>query len=158
SKIALTTVATRSWETSPTPPLWCSRKARVAEAPESAAVGDCCAVLIADSSPVLVISVLAQDRDVVVVDQVRCRPAVEVVFGHALLGEASHGIGLPRLLHGEELFQAHALVVARVVALVEFVAPAEFAADGVPDQLHQLDPFHGVVAVRTAHVLVEVGA
>ena len=35
---------------------------------------------------------------------------------------------------------------------------AKFAADGVPEQLHQLDPLLGVVAAGAADVLVEVRA
>src|SRR6185295_8687405 len=39
-------------------------------------------------------SLLQHDADVVRIDQVRHRPAVEIVFSHALLGEAAKLLGL----------------------------------------------------------------
>ena len=45
-----------------------------------------------------------------------------------------------------------------IIDLVEFVPSTKFRADGVPEQLHQLDPLFGIIATRAANVLVEVGA
>src|SRR6185369_1192642 len=44
------------------------------------------------------------------------------------------------------------------VDFVELVAGAELSADGVPQQLHQLDPVLGIDAATAADVAVEVGA
>ena len=67
------------------------------------------------------------------VDEVGDGPAVQVVFGHALLGEAGHGIGQAGLLRGEQEFRPDVFMVSGVVALVEFVPAAELGADRVPE-------------------------
>src|SRR6185503_2464724 len=56
-------------------------------------------------------SLLHHDVNVVGIDQVRHRPAVQVVFGHALLGEAAEFLGLPHHLGGHDDFGPNVLVV-----------------------------------------------
>src|SRR5262245_11680414 len=73
------------------------------------------------------------------VDQVLRLPAVDVVLGHAALGELLPAIVLPRGQGTEQRVAPDLLVAARVVDLVELVAAAELAADRVPQELHELD-------------------
>ena len=71
-----------------------------------------------------------------------------------MLGEAHHlieGSGATRV---EEGLEADHLVAAGVVPLVELVSAAEFRADRVPKQLHDLDPLLVLDAVRTADILL----
>src|SRR5262245_33153129 len=66
-------------------------------------------------------------------------PALLVVFGETLVGEANHavkGTGAARI---PERLDADILVVAGVVHLVELVAAAELRADRIPQQLEHLD-------------------
>src|SRR5205085_4952744 len=44
-----------------------------------------------------------------------------------------------------------------IIDLIELVAATKFRTDGIPQQLHQLDAVFGVVAVRAAHILLQVG-
>src|SRR5205085_11763922 len=97
-----------------------------------------------------------QGADVVGVDEVGHGPAVEVVFVHALLGEALVAVSLTAGGGGEQDLHADVLVVAAVVALVELVAAAELAADGVPEQLHELHALDRLDPVRAADVAIEV--
>src|SRR5262249_43770734 len=78
--------------------------------------------------------------------EVLCRPPVEVVLRHARLRELLPAVVLARGQRAEERVAADLLVAARVVDLVELVAAAELGADRVPQELHQLDPAHGVDA------------
>src|SRR4051794_41238801 len=69
---------------------------------------------------------------VVGIDQIGHRPAGEVVFGHALVGE---GLPLRRLTVGigpEDREAADFLVAAGIVDLIEFVPSPELATDRVP--------------------------
>src|ERR1700734_805087 len=75
---------------------------------------------------------LANQRNIAAVLIGRALPAILVVIGHARFRERFHLLELPgelRLLQRED---AHQLVAARIVHLVELMAGAEFAADGVP--------------------------
>src|SRR4051812_11319686 len=157
ARTARATALTRSGGTAPAP-RYCSlvRKDSVALAPEPAAVGDGWVAVMAPPGGWL--SATGEEGDVVVADEVRHRPAVQVVLGQAGLGEPLHGIGLALRLRGEEQLGADVLVVAGVVALVQLVPAAELGADGVPQGLHDLDPVDRVDAVGAADVLVEVGA
>ena len=87
-------------------------------------------------------AVLHHHADVVRIDQIRHRPAVQIVFGHALLGEAFVFGRLAHHVGHHQSFKADALVIAEVIALVELVPAAELGAHRVPHQLHQLDAVH----------------
>src|SRR3989442_15105903 len=70
-------------------------------------------------------------------------PAIKVVIGEALLDELDALIEhatAPRKVHGVD---ADLLGVPGVVAFVELMAATEFRADGIPDQLDQLDSLLG---------------
>src|SRR5471032_3091381 len=86
------------------------------------------------------------------------RPAVEIVFGHALLGEALEAGGVARRLGAEQAIAPNLLGRAGIIDLVELVAAAEFGADRVPQQLEQLDPLLGRIAGGAAQIFVELGA
>src|SRR5439155_5279855 len=103
-------------------------------------------------------ALLEEEVDVLRRDQVGHRPAVEVVLGHALLGEAPERLRLAARLGHVQGDDADGLRPARVVALVQLVPPAELGPHGVPEELHQLDALDGAGAVGAAQVLVEVGA
>src|SRR3984893_13955471 len=75
---------------------------------------------------------LAQRADVVRVDKIGYGPAVEVVFGHALVGKALPPLVWPRADRRAQGVDANFLMAAGVVDLVELVAGAELAADRVP--------------------------
>src|SRR5581483_139083 len=92
------------------------------------------------------------------IEQVRHGPAVEVVFGHALLGEALEAGGVAGGVGAEQGGTAELLRRAAIVDLVELVAAAELAGDGIPEELHQLHPRLAGIAVRAAHIAVEIGA
>ena len=79
-------------------------------------------------------------------------PAILVVFGHARIRQRLHAFEGARPLRMLEREQAHELVAARVVHLVEFVSRAELGPDRVPQQLHCFDAFLVVDSVRAAHV------
>src|SRR5215813_9721505 len=68
---------------------------------------------------------LEKDIDVVRVDQVGDGPALQVVLRHALFGEAFEALRLARRHRSLERLDADLVVAAGVVALVEFVPPAE---------------------------------
>src|SRR5947207_7384455 len=90
------------------------------------------------------------------VDEVLGRPAVQVVLGLARLGELLPALVLARRERAEQGVAPDLLVAARVVDLVELVAPAELAADRVPQELHQLDAAHRVYPARTTQVEAEI--
>src|SRR6266550_3204637 len=85
--------------------------------------------------------------DIVRVDEIRYRPAVQVVLGHALLGESLVLRACPRELGDHQRLEADALVIAEVVAFVQLVAAAELGAERIPHQLHHLDAILGAVTV-----------
>src|SRR5262245_38690609 len=91
-------------------------------------------------------TLLEEQVDVVGGDQIGRHPAVEVVLCHAALGEAAELSRGAALLRHRQRDDADDLGAARIVALIELVAAAELRADGVPEQLHQLDAIHGVDA------------
>ena len=72
-------------------------------------------------SPGNKLAALEEKADVVVADQVRDGPAVQIVFGQALVREALHVVRGALSLRGEEDLGLHVLVVAGVVPLVEFM-------------------------------------
>ena len=59
-------------------------------------------------------------------------PAVEVVFGHAFLGEALEAVGIAGRLRAEQAIAADLLGRAAVVDLVELMTAAELARRGNP--------------------------
>src|SRR4051794_36531509 len=75
---------------------------------------------------------LTQDADVVRVDEVRCGPAVQVVFRHAGIGERLPLCRLPRRIRAQNREASDLLVTTGVVDLVQLVARAKLAADRVP--------------------------
>src|SRR5712692_5910825 len=81
-------------------------------------------------------------------------PPVKVIVRHALVGEGFEAIELlGNSGHGDDV-QSDLLVVAGVVSLVELVPSAELGANGVPDQLEELDPGFGR-AVRAPVVTLD---
>src|SRR5215467_8615232 len=101
---------------------------------------------------------LLHDRaDVAIGDEVGYFPAIDVILGHALLGEALVALRRPRHVGHEQRLEPDAFVVPEVVPLVELVTSAELGADGVPHQLHQLHAVDGFVAVAAADELIEEG-
>jgi hypothetical protein len=90
---------------------------------------------------------LADHVDVVRIDEIGNGPAIEVVLVETLFREVTIGFGQARGVLGREYLGADGLVIASIVALIEFVAAAELGADGIPEQLHHLDPTDRVVAV-----------
>src|SRR5580704_16502886 len=75
---------------------------------------------------------LTDQRNIRAVLVGRMLPAILVVVGHARFRQRFHLLELPgelRLLQRED---AHQLVAAGIVHLIELVAGAEFGADGVP--------------------------
>ena len=85
-------------------------------------------------------------------------PTVEVIFRHALLGEAFEAVGVTRRHGAEQGVAADLLGRAAIIDLVELVATTEFRSYRVPQELHQLDPLLRLVAVRAAEIAVEIGA
>src|SRR5579859_2005307 len=66
-------------------------------------------------------------------------PAVEVVFGHAVLGKTLEAIGIAGGLGAEQAVAADFLGRTAIVDLVELVPSTELAADAIPQQLEQFD-------------------
>src|SRR5689334_18082370 len=75
------------------------------------------------------VSRLAQSSYIVGIDEVGGSPAVEIVFGHAAIGEALPALVLARTDGRQQREAPDFLVTARVIDLVELVARAEFRAD-----------------------------
>src|SRR5262245_3263715 len=98
----------------------------------------------------------AEGAQAVGVDQVLRLPPVEVVLGHARLGELLPAIVLARGQRPEERVAPDLLVASRVVDLVQLVPASELAPDRVPQELHQLDPLDRVDPARAPEVQVEV--
>ena len=92
------------------------------------------------------------------IGQIGHLPAVQVVLGHALLGESLEFIGIAGGLCAEQAVAADLLGRAAVVDFVKLVAAAELARQTVPQQLEQLDALFRLVAVRAAQILIEIGA
>src|SRR5437588_6855311 len=90
------------------------------------------------------------------VDEILHLPSVQIVLGHAALGELLPAIVLAGGERAEQRVAADLLVAAGVVDLVELVPAAELGADRVPQELHELDPLDRVDPARAAHVEVEV--
>src|SRR5262252_2855361 len=65
-------------------------------------------------------------------------PALLVIVCHALVRERDHAVVLTGRAGVEQRLDADVLVIARIVDLVELVAPAELGTDGVPQELHDL--------------------
>src|SRR5262245_44133331 len=97
-----------------------------------------------------------EDLGALGVDEVSSRPAIEVVFGHARLGELFPAVVLAGSERPEEGVTPDLFVAARIVDLVELVPAGELGADRVPQKLHELDAPHGVDTVRTAQIEVQV--
>src|SRR5580693_6295461 len=101
-------------------------------------------------------AILHYNTNVVWINEIGHRPAIQVVLSHALLGESFILRRLPQLIGHHQGFKSNALVIAEVVALVEFVPPAELGAHGVPHQLHELHAIERGVAVGAAHESFEI--
>src|SRR3984885_9542852 len=87
---------------------------------------------------------LADQRNIAAVPVGWVLPAILVVIGHALIGERFHLLELAGELRLLQRENAHQFVAAGIVHLVELMAGAEFGADGVPQELHDL--YAGLVA------------
>src|SRR6266478_5334353 len=83
-------------------------------------------------------------------------PAIQVVLGHALLGESLEFIGIARGLCAEQAVAPDLLGRAAVVDFVKLVPAAELARQTVSQQLEQLDALFRLVAVRAAQILIEI--
>src|SRR5215471_4454110 len=92
------------------------------------------------------------------VDEVSSRPAIEVVFGHARLGELFPAVVLAGRERPEESVAPDLFVAARIVDLVELVPAGELGADRVPQELHELDAPHCVDTARTSQIEVQISA
>ena len=103
-------------------------------------------------------SILHHRTHIIRIDQIRHRPAIQIIFGHALFGEAFVFGRLAQHIRHHQDFKPDALMIAEIVALVQFVPAAELGAHGVPHQLHQLDAIHSRIAIRSAHVLIQIFA
>src|SRR5215510_13266986 len=90
------------------------------------------------------------------VHEILGRPAVEVVLRHAALCELLPVVVLPGGEGTEQGVATDFLVAARVVDLVQLVPAAELGAHRVPQELHELDPLHGVDAARAPKVEIEI--
>ena len=75
-------------------------------------------------------------------------PAIQVVLGHAFLGETLEFIGVAGGLRAEQAVASDFLGLAAVVDFVKLMPAAELARQTVPQQLEQLDAFLGLVAAR----------
>src|SRR5437899_12874555 len=95
-------------------------------------------------------ALLEEEIDVVRRDQIGHGPALEIVLGHALLGESLELGGPAAVLGHLPRDQANGLGGPRVVALVELVTATELGAHRVPQELHELDPLHRVGPVGAA--------
>src|ERR1700736_4479782 len=84
-------------------------------------------------------------------------PAIQVVLGHALLGEALEFVGIAGGLCAEQAVAPDRLGRAAVVDFVKLVPAAELARQTVPQQLQKLDALFRLVAVRAAQILIEIG-
>src|ERR1700720_1469524 len=83
-------------------------------------------------------------------------PAIQVILGHAPLGEPLEFIGIARGLRAEQAVAPDFLGRAAVVDFVKLVPAAELARQTVPQQLEQLDAFFGLVPVRASQILIEI--
>src|SRR5688572_22389412 len=74
----------------------------------------------------------ADGGDIIRTNEIRGRPAVEVVFGHAPFREPFvAGRSAGDIRHRQRL-EANAFMVAKVVPLVQLVSSTELAANSVP--------------------------
>ena len=85
-------------------------------------------------------------------------PAIQIVLGHALLGESLEFIGIAGSLCAEQAVAADFLSRTAVVDFVKLVPAAELARQTVPQQFEQLDAFFGLISVRAAQILIEIGS
>src|SRR5262249_52366047 len=90
------------------------------------------------------------------VDEVLRLPPVDVVLGHAALGEVLPAIVLARGERAEQRIAADLLVAARGIDLVQLVPAAELGSDRVRQELHQLHALDRVDAAGAAQVQVEI--
>src|SRR6266511_553205 len=98
------------------------------------------------------------DTDVVRVDEVGHSPAVQVVLTHALLDKPLTGICHAIRHRREQHFHTNVLVVAGIIAIVQLMTSTELAADGIPQELHELYSILCVVAIGAAQIFVQVRA
>ena len=57
--------------------------------------------------------------DISWIDQIRCMPAVKVIFGHEAINELSDLVGVAACDRDRQVLKPNHLVVTRIVALVE---------------------------------------
>src|SRR5258705_674131 len=100
----------------------------------------------------------ADEVDIVWIYEILRGPARQVVVAHACAYEILHRAEITGGSRCHQRFDAQVLVVASVVAFVEFVPSTEFRADRIPEKLEQFDAINGGTAVRAAHEAVEIGA
>src|SRR6266849_1293166 len=84
-------------------------------------------------------------------------PAVDAVFGHALLGKSLEPVRIAGGLGAEQAVAADFLGRAAIVDLVELMPAAEFTCHAVPQKLEKLDPLLGLVAIGAAKISLEIG-
>src|SRR6267378_7759846 len=101
---------------------------------------------------------LEEEVDVLRRDQVGYGPAVEIVLGHALLGEAPELLRLAARLGHLQRQDADGLGGTGVVAFVELVPATELGSHGVPEQLHEFDALDRAGPVGAAQVLLQIRA
>src|SRR6516164_3736391 len=94
----------------------------------------------------------AQHADIIGIDEIGDCPALEIVFGHALVRKALPALVLARGERSEQRVAADFLVAAGVVDLIEFVARAELCANRIPQELHQLDALDRRDAARASDI------
>jgi len=66
------------------------------------------------------------------IGEIRHLPAIEVVFGHTILGKALEAVGIAGGLRAEQAVTPNLLGRTAIVDLIELVAPTELATDAVP--------------------------
>src|SRR2546423_15021186 len=92
---------------------------------------------------------LSEHAHIIWIDEVGGGPAVEVVFGHALIGEALPALVLARADRRPQRIDADLLVASGVVDLVELVAGAGPPAPPGPPKIHPIYPLDPPDAARS---------
>ena len=78
------------------------------------------------------LALVCEDVDVVWIDQIIDCPAVEVILAEAGIHHFLCTLDRPGSIAHQDVLKPDVLVIAGVVALVEFVAGTKFGADGMP--------------------------
>src|SRR5215471_20603996 len=101
---------------------------------------------------------LWEPAHIIRIDQVGHSPTLQIILCHAGMDEVFHALSQPGGVCDVERNEAVFFGGPGIVDLVEFVPGAEFCADGVPQQLHELNALFRVVATRATDVLIKIGA